>query len=160
VTYSAEIDVLAPRAVSAPVRVQIPSIGADGLVAHVGVNEAGELEVPGNAKTLVWYRYGPSPGESGSAVIAGHLDWKGVRGTFNELAETPVGETVTVAYDDGSERAFIIRSVELVDKPAVSVNGTFARDGESVLRLVTCGGEFDRSAHSYYSNVVVTAVPA
>ena len=160
VTYSAEIDVLAPRAVSAPVRVQIPSIGADGLVAHVGVNEAGELEVPGNAKTLVWYRYGPSPGEPGSAVIAGHLDWKGVRGTFNELAETPVGETVTVAYDDGSERAFIIRSVELVDKPAVSVNGTFARDGESVLRLVTCGGEFDRSAHSYYSNVVVTAVPA
>ena len=53
-----------------------------------------------------------------------------------------------------------VRSVELVDKPAISINGTFARDGESVLRLVTCGGEFDRSAHSYYSNVVVTAVPA
>ena len=160
VTFSAEIDVLAPRAVAAPVRVQIPSIGADGLVAHVGVNEAGGLEVPDSAKTLVWYRYGPSPGQPGSAVIAGHLDWKGVRGTFNELAETPVGETLTVAYDDGSERTFTVRSVELVDKPAVSVNGTFARDGESVLRLVTCGGEFDRSAHSYYSNVIVTAVPA
>ena len=67
---------------------------------------------------------------------------------------------MTVAYDDGSERAFTVRSVELVDKPAISINGTFARDGESVLRLVTCGGEFDRSVHSYFSNVVVTAVPA
>jgi len=160
VTYSAEIDVLAPRTGPAPVRVIIPSIEADSLVAHVGVDRTGGLEVPDNAKTLVWYQYGPSPGEPGSAVIAGHLDWKGVRGTFNELADTPVGETVTVAYDDGSERAFTVRSVELVDKPAISVNGTFARDGESVLRLVTCGGEFDRSVHSYFSNVVVTAVPA
>ena len=160
VTYSAEIDVLAPRTGPAPVRVIIPSIEADSLVAHVGVDGTGGLEVPDNAKTLVWYQYGPSPGEPGSAVIAGHLDWKGVRGTFNELAETPVGETVTVAYDDGSERAFAVRSVELVDKPAISINGTFARDGESVLRLVTCGGEFDRSVHSYFSNVVVTAVPA
>ena len=159
VTYSAEIDVLAPQTDAAPVRVLIPSIGADGLVAHVGVDSTGGLEVPDNARTLVWYQYGPSPGEPGSAVIAGHLDWKGVRGTFNELAETPVAETVTVVYDDGSERAFTVRSVELVDKPAVSVNGTFARDGESVLRLVTCGGEFDRAAHSYFSNVVVTAVP-
>ena len=160
VTYSAEIDVLAPRTAPAPVRVLIPSIEADSLVAHVGVDGTGALEVPDNAKTLVWYQYGPSPGEPGSAVIAGHLDWKGMRGTFNRLAETQVGETVTVAYDDGSERAFTVRSVELVDKPAVSVDGTFARDGESALRLVTCGGEFDRSVHSYFSNVVVTAVPA
>ena len=151
---------LAPRTIAEPVRVTIPSIGADALVAHVGVDATGGLEIPGDAKTLVWYQYGPSPGEPGSAVIAGHLDWKGVRGTFNELAETPVGETVTVAYDDGSERAFTVTSVELVDKPAVSVNGTFTRDGEGVLRLVTCGGEFDYAARSYFSNVVVTAVPA
>jgi hypothetical protein len=37
------------------------------------------------------------------------------------------------------------------------VNDTFARDGPAVLRLVTCGGEFDRSVHHYESNVVVTA---
>ena len=93
-------------------------------------------------------------------MIAGHLNWQGVSGLFADLASTPVGATVTVTYDDGSQRAFTVTSVELVPKPEVSVNGVFARDGERVLRLVTCGGEFDDSVHSYRSNVVVTAVPA
>ena len=125
-----------------------------------GVNPAGELDVPPDARTLVWYRHGPTPGAPGSAVIAGHLNWKGVEGIFSELAGVPVGAEVIVTYDDGTQRRFVVRSVELVDKPAVAVNGVFARDGESVLRLVTCGGEFDDSTRHYRSNVVLTAVPA
>ena len=63
-------------------------------------------------------------------------------------------------FDDGAQRSFRVTTVELVPKPAVSVNGVFARDGARVLRLVTCGGEFDDEVNSYRSNVVVTAVPA
>ncbi len=160
VTYEADIGILTPRAVAAPVRVSFAGRDIDGAVIPAGVNEAAELAIPPDAKTLVWYRYGPSPGEPGSAVIAGHLDWKGQRGTFNSLSDTAIGETVTVAYDDGSQRAFTVTAVELVDKPAVAVNGVFARDGESVLRLVTCGGEFNDETNHYLSNVIVTAVPA
>ncbi len=125
-----------------------------------GVNSEHELDVPPDARTLVWYRHGPSPGERGSAVIAGHLNWRGVTGLFADVANTPVGAVVTVAYDDGSQRSFTVTTVELVPKPAVAVNGVFARDGARVLRLVTCGGEFDDDVNSYRSNVVVTAVPA
>jgi LPXTG-site transpeptidase (sortase) family protein len=160
VTHRAAIDVLAPRAVAAPVQLSIPDLEVDGPVIPAGVNGENELDVPPDARTLVWYRHGPSPGEPGSAVIAGHLNWQGVTGLFANLASTPVGATVTVTYDDGSQRAFTVTSVELVPKPDVSVNGVFARGGEQVLRLVTCGGEFDDSVNSYQSNVVVTAVPA
>jgi LPXTG-site transpeptidase (sortase) family protein len=160
VTHRAAIDVLAPRAVAAPVQLSIPDLEVDGPVVPAGVNGENELDVPPDARTLVWYRHGPSPGEPGSAVIAGHLNWQGVTGLFANLASTPVGATVTVTYDDGSQRAFTVTSVELVPKPDVSVNGVFARGGEQVLRLVTCGGEFDDSVNSYQSNVVVTAVPA
>jgi LPXTG-site transpeptidase (sortase) family protein len=160
VTHRAAIDVLAPRAVAAPVQLSIPDLEVDGPVVPAGVNSENELDVPPDARTLVWYRHGPSPGEPGSAVIAGHLNWQGVTGLFANLASTPVGATVTVTYDDGSQRAFTVTSVELVPKPDVSVNGVFARGGEQVLRLVTCGGEFDDSVNSYQSNVVVTAVPA
>jgi sortase (surface protein transpeptidase) len=142
-----------------PVRVSIPALDVEGPVLPAGVNDENELDVPPDAGTLVWYRHGPSPGERGSAVIAGHLNWRGVSGLFAELAATPIGAEITVDYHDGSERSFVVRSVELVPKPAVSVNGVFARGGARVLRLVTCGGEFDAAASSYRSNVVVTAVP-
>ncbi len=116
--------------------------------------------MPPDARTLVWYRHGPSPGEPGSAVIAGHLNWRGATGIFARLDEIPVGATITVVYDDGSQQDFIASAVELVPKPAVAVNGVFAREGERLLRLVTCGGEFEEEVRSYRSNVVVTAIPA
>jgi hypothetical protein len=159
-THRAAIDVLAARSVIAPVRVSIPALDVEGPVLPAGVNVENELDVPPDAGTLVWYRHGPSPGERGSAVIAGHLNWRGVRGLFADLAETPIGAEIAVGYDDGSERSFVVQSVELVPKPEVSVNGVFARGGTRVLRLVTCGGEFDDAVRSYRSNVVVTAVPA
>jgi Sortase domain len=160
VTHDARVDVLAPLPVVAPVGVRIDGVGIDGRVEPTGVDGRGELAVPDDAKTLVWYRHGPSPGDAGSAVIAGHLDWKGALGTLNALAETPVGASVIIDYADGSTRSFVVRSVELVDKPAVAVNGIFAGDGERLVRLVTCGGEYNDAINRYHQNVVVTAVPA
>jgi sortase (surface protein transpeptidase) len=160
VTHRATVDVIAPRPATAPVRVAIPALGVDGPVLPAGVDSENELDVPPDARSLVWYRHGPAPGEPGSAVIAGHLNWQGVTGLFAELAEIPVGAEVTVVFDDGAQRSFRVTTVELVPKPAVSVNGVFARDGDRVLRLVTCGGEFDDEMNRYRSNVVVTALPA
>ena len=160
VTHDARVGVgvLTPAAeADAPVRVEVPSIGADGPVRAGGVDGSGGLEIPGDAKELVWWKYGPTPGGPGSAVIAGHLDWKHVRGIFNRLADTKPGDAVTVTYADGSAHAFVVDTVELVDKPAVAMNGTFARDGAPVLRLVTCGGGFDTTARSYRDNVIVFA---
>jgi LPXTG-site transpeptidase (sortase) family protein len=161
VTHDARVGVgvLVSEAVNAPVRVQIPSIDADGPVRPGGVDTTGGLEIPGDARELVWWKFGPTPGAAGSAVIAGHLDWKHVRGVFNRLADAEPGDPVTVTFADGSARAFVVDSVELVDKPAVAMNGTFARDGSPLLRLVTCGGEFDYASHHYRSNVVLTAHP-
>jgi sortase (surface protein transpeptidase) len=160
VTYLADISVLAPIPVAAPTRVIITALDIDGPVIPVGVNAASQLDVPPDARTLVWYRHGPSPGAPGSAVIAGHLNWRGTTGLFARLDEIPVGATITVVYDDGSQQDFIASAVELVSKPAVAVNGIFAREGESLLRLITCGGEFEKEVRSYRSNVVVTAIPA
>ena len=159
VTYLADISVLAPRPVAAPTRVIIAALHIDGPVIPVGVNAASQLDVPPDARTLVWYRNGPSPGGPGSAVIAGHLNWRGTTGIFAKLDKIPVGATITVVYDDGSQQDFVVSAVELVSKPAVAVDGIL-REGEPVLRLITCGGEFEKAVRSYRSNVVVTAIPA
>jgi sortase (surface protein transpeptidase) len=161
VTHDARVGVgvLVPEVIDAPVRVQIPSIGADGPVRAAGVDATGGLEIPDSARELVWWKYGPTPGAPGSAVIAGHLDWHHVLGIFNRLKDMTPGDRVTVTFADGHDQAFVVDTVELAEKPAVAVNGTFARDGAPVLRLVTCGGEFDDASHHYKRNVVVTAHP-
>jgi LPXTG-site transpeptidase (sortase) family protein len=162
VTHDARVGVgvLTPAAeADAPVRVEVPSIDADGPVRPGGVDATGGLEIPGDAKELVWWKYGPTPGEPGSAVIAGHLDRKHVLGVFNRLGDMHRGDPVTVTYASGRTQGFVVDSVELVDKPAVAIDGTFTRDGAPVLRLVTCGGDFDYGVHHYKSNVVVTAHP-
>jgi hypothetical protein len=81
-----------------------------------------------------------------------------VRGHFADLVGVPLGALITVVFDDGTQHDFAVTNVELALKPEVVTNGVFGSSGEPVLRLVTCGGEYERELRSYRSNVIVTAV--
>jgi hypothetical protein len=70
VTYAADIGILAPQEVVTPTRLIVPALSIDAPVIAAGVNGDNELDVPPDARTLAWYRYGPAPGKPGSAVIA------------------------------------------------------------------------------------------
>jgi sortase (surface protein transpeptidase) len=119
----------------------------------------GELAIPDDPSIVGWYQYGPSPGEPGSAVLAGHLDWHHKPGAFYRLDRIAPGTVITIRYTDGSSRRFQVVENALVPKPSLPVSDVFVRTGPPMLRLVTCGGTFDRATHHYRSNVVVTAVP-
>src|SRR5690606_11198985 len=60
---------------SAPVRVEVPSIGVDSELMELGLRADGAMEVPPEAFPAGWYTGAPTPGELGPAVIAGHIDW-------------------------------------------------------------------------------------
>ena len=156
-THTAAIGMLAPTARRAPVSVSVPAIGATGPVTPIGVDDAGELDVPADATTLGWYRNGPSPGEMGSAVIVGHVDFRGQWGTFGRLAEVGLGSPIAVALDDGSQVTFVVVNVYRVPKPELPTAALFAHDGPTRLTLITCGGAFDRATGHYVDNVVVEA---
>jgi LPXTG-site transpeptidase (sortase) family protein len=143
-----------------PVSVSIEGLGVVAPVVATGVDPGtGQLAIPGDADTVVWYEHGASPGEDGSAVIAGHVDFNGRRGVFFDLDDVPVGSIVTVTHDDGTSTPFQVVDRRSHAKPDLPTSELFRRQGEPTLVLITCGGEFDREARSYRSNVVVTAVP-
>jgi sortase A len=54
------------------VRLQIPSIKVDAAIQYVGLTGSGSMEVPQGRADVAWYKFGPRPGDLGSAVIAGH----------------------------------------------------------------------------------------
>jgi len=142
----------------APVRVSVAGVGADRVtVRSVGLEPNGEMEVPPEDE-VGWYRYSVAPGAAGSSVLAGHVAFNGRDGAFRALAKVELGARVTVAFADGTERAFTVTAVNRYLKEELPPT-LFRTGGEPVLTLITCGGTFQPSLRSYDSNIVVTAVP-
>jgi hypothetical protein len=160
-THDATLGALPSKDGPVPVGVTAGSTGAIvGPVVAAGVDpDTGELAVPADASVVAWYQYGPAPGQAGSAVLAGHVDWHGVPGIFFTLRALEPGDPVTIDMSDGSTLGFHVVDSRMVDKPELPRTEVFARTGSPTLTLVTCGGQFDSSTHHYLSNVVVTAVP-
>src|SRR4051812_9773607 len=87
---------------SEPVRLTIDKIGVDASVVPVGVKpDTNVVQVPGIADAG-WYRYGPTPGQAGSAVLVGHVDGRGSPGVFWRLRDLVPGDEITVRSADGT----------------------------------------------------------
>jgi LPXTG-site transpeptidase (sortase) family protein len=144
-----------------PVSLEIEAIGVAAPVQPYGVNpRSGEMVVPRNVTEVAWYQHGPSPGESGSAVLAAHVDLAGQgKGVFFNLKKLEPGDSIIIGYEDGTARSFQVAGLVVYRKSELPVSAIFSRQGPPVLTLVTCGGGFSKSRQSYDSNVVVYAVP-
>lgn len=143
-----------------PVGLRIPALGQNAPVVPVGVEANGDMKVPDNVRDVAWYRYGASPGEPGSAVLAAHVDLEGQGpGVFFGLRELEPGSLIFVDFDDGSVGAYVARARATYEKESLPIDAIFSRQGPATLTLITCGGDFNRSIRRYDSNVVVYAVP-
>ncbi|SEO91058.1 class F sortase [Trujillonella endophytica] len=145
------------RAAAEPLRVRVPGIGVDTPLAPVGVDAAGALAPPVDPTRAGWFTGGPAPGDVGPAVLAGHVDSTAGPAVFWRLGELSPGDEVLVDLADGTTARFTVTRVERHAKDAFPTADVYGPTPDAELRLVTCGGEFDRSARSYRDNVVVFA---
>ena len=156
---AAPIGPVASLDVRQPIGLRIPSLGIDeAVVVDVGVETNGDFEVP-IASEVGWYRFGPTPGAEGSAVLAAHIAQGGVDGVFRYLADLEVGAEFSVIYDDGTAGDFRVTEMNQYDKDELPTDELFRKFGDSQLVLITCGGDFNRQIRSYDDNVVAVAVP-
>lgn len=142
-------------------RLRAPTIGLDVPVRPVGVARDRQMALPPDPTVLGWYRYGPAPGSGGgSVVLAGHLDSRRYGlGPLVRLREVELGDRIEVTRDDGTRRAYLVRSLRRYDRQALPAE-IFSRVGRERLRIVTCGGAYLPDRGGYQLNLVVTAVPA
>lgn len=155
-----------PRA--EPVRLDIPAIGVSSAVVPVGLRPDGTVQVPplGAHSPVGWYRYLATPGETGPAVLLGHVDSaRDGPAVFYRLGALRPGAPISVTRADGSTATFAVASVVRYPKTAFPSTAVYGPTGRPALRLITCGGDFDRATGSYRDDVVVfadlvTATPA
>ncbi|MFC4590489.1 class F sortase [Sphaerisporangium corydalis] len=148
----------APSVASAavPKRLDIPSLNMKAPLMKLGLAGDGEVELPPFEKPLTagWYDQSVVPGESGASVIIGHVDTKTAPAVFYRLREVRKGAVVKVLRSDGKVAQYKVDSVEQVAKDRFPSERVYVEDG---LRLVTCGGVFDRKTHEYLDNIIVYA---
>jgi sortase (surface protein transpeptidase) len=140
-----------------PVWLSIPSIGIRTRLIHLGVNKNGTLQVPSSTAVAGWYTRSPRPGTVGSAIIAGHVDSRTGPGIFFWLRTLRPGDRVYVGRADGTMAVFTVTRIRKFAKDQFPTAAVYGPVPDAELRLITCGGVFDRSLGSYLSNVVVFA---
>jgi LPXTG-site transpeptidase (sortase) family protein len=148
-----------PLRPSAPVRLEIPRIGVTTSLMPLGLNPDHSLQVPplSRAQEAGWYRYGPTPGSSGAAVIVGHVDTTRGPAVFFRLGKLRPGDAIRVHRKDGTTAEFRVDSAEAVSKNDFPTQRVYGRVGYPALRLITCGGSFDRGSGHYTDNIIIYA---
>jgi hypothetical protein len=140
---------------AAPARLRIPSVGIDTALATIGLDHDGTLVPP--ADGAGWFGDGPAPGDVGPAVVTGHVDGGGAPAVFFRLREITPGAEVLVERADGSTVRFVVATVARYPKNAFPTATVYGPTPGPELRLITCGGTFDRSRGSYRDDMVVSA---
>jgi len=146
--------------VAAPVRLRIPGLHITSRLLRLDRLPDGTVAVPDRADVAGWFEQGPRPGQPGPAVILGHVDSRRGPGIFLDLALAKPGTAVHIDRADRTTVTFRVTGVSRVPKDHFPTALVYAPTLEPTLRLVTCGGTFDRVRRSYRDNVIVFAEPA
>jgi sortase (surface protein transpeptidase) len=107
-------------------------------------------------KLVGWYAEGPSPGEQGTAVAVGHLDTDTGPAVFAGLSQLGRGRKVEVRRADGRTAVYTVDAVKSYEKSDFPDHEVYGARGRPELRLITCGGSYDRRK-GYSGNLVVFA---
>jgi sortase (surface protein transpeptidase) len=118
---------------------------------------AGTMQVRGDYGVAGWFPGGPAPGETGPAVIAGHVDSRSGPAVFYRLGALRNGDAINILRADGHDRTLRRRQRGPLPEAGVPTQAVFGPAPDPVLRLITCGGRFDRARRSYVENGIVTA---
>ena len=139
-------------------RIIIPAIGINSAVELVGLTSSGAVDVPKGPNNAAWFDLGPRPGSVGDAVIVGHYGWKGgIPAVFDNLSKLQKGDNIYIYNDVTTTTIFVVRETRIFGEDDSAVSVFNSSDGKSHLNLITCGGIWNATNHSYSDRLVVFA---
>ncbi|MET7540019.1 class F sortase [Streptomyces sp. NPDC005507] len=142
-----------------PTRLLIPKIGVNAPFTALAIGPTGQLQPPPAADTNLvgWMADGVTPGETGTSIIAGHVDTKTSAAVFAGLRNLKPGDTFTVQRDDSRTASFVVDSVETFAKNNFPNERVYGDTPQAQVRLITCTGVYDHVKKDYIDNLVVFA---
>ena len=154
-------------------RMRIPSLRIDAPLSVRSVGGDGQMPNPSGPDDVAYYDfsglrgYGGYPSAGGNAIFAGHVDeaahlnYAGLDylgpGVFFRLREIDKGDTIELDLGNGPVK-YKVRWVREVAIDGGDWNNILSSNvAIDSITLITCGGEYSRSAQAYTHRTVVRA---
>lgn len=143
---------------SLPTHITLPTVKIDAdFEEPLGVQTNGEIDAPQSYDKVAYYKFGPTPGEVGPAVVLGHVDSKAGPAVFYSLGQLKPGDPIEIRRADGSIATFTVEKFERYPQNAFPTQAVYGDIPYAGLRLITCSGVYDRGVLRYSHNLVVFA---
>lgn len=151
-------------------RLRIPALRINAPIVRTGAVN-GSMVIPPDVRQVGWYDgidvtngagsgsgVAPAPGQSGVAILAGHVNWVGQGpGALRYIGELKSGDRIDVVGSNGRVTHWRVTGRPSVTPKSALPPALFTNSGPARLALVTCGGPFDRATGNYADNVIVWA---
>lgn len=138
--------------------ITIPKLGVSSPLVGLGLNPDHSIQVPALADPMQAgvYTKGPMPGQKGPAVVLAHVNAHGQPGFGDGFHTLGGGDEIDLTTPTGPVRYRVTRA-ETVSKSTFPTASVYSDTKGAELRLITCGGTLDRSAHNYLGQTIVWA---
>ncbi|QOV39385.1 class F sortase [Streptomyces ferrugineus] len=139
-------------------RLVVPYVSIDAPVTDLRLDSERRLPAPpeDEPNLVGWFADGPSPGEPGTAIAVGHLDTDTGPAVFGGLGELKRGKRIEVRRADGRTAVYSVDAIKTYEKDKFPNREVYGARSRPELRLITCGGNYNRKT-GYTGNVVVYA---
>ena len=138
-----------------PMQLNIPRLDIAATIDYMGLTPSGNMDTPASLSKVGWYKYGPLPGNKGSAVISGHITGpRGVPAIFSDLNKMQVGDVFSITDSTAQSTNFVVRDIQLYDQDA-QISQVFESKDGSHLNLISCSGEWNTVQRHFLKRLVV-----
>jgi sortase (surface protein transpeptidase) len=136
--------------------IHLPTLGVQAPVVRVGIDGENRMIVPDNARDVAWLDRGGIPGYTNNVVLAGHIAYSRVAGSFMRIGSLRPGDEIVLKMNGETRRYRVIWTCLFgrnTDRAAQIMGYT---DVPSVT-LISCGGGWDAAARTHSGRWAVRA---
>jgi len=143
-----------------PRYIKIPEIGVYARIKQTGITKNGAVAAPSNINDVSWFNESARPGNpNGSSLLLGHVSGWTASGVFKKIDKLTAGSRIEIDKGSGEKLMYEVTRTEKVPVDQLDMSKILASEvvGEHDLKLITCGGKYDRESKEYTDRVIVYA---
>ncbi len=136
--------------------ISLPTLNVLAPIVKVGIDGANKMVVPHNARDVAWLDRGGIHGYTNNVVLAGHISYSRVSGSFMRIGSLRPGDEVRMDMD-GKHYSYRVTFVCLFGRDTDRASQIMGYTEKPSLTLISCGGGWDAGARTHTGRYAVRA---